>query len=43
VFVLLDPLAGPGQRQFVGLEQALHVRPRHRGYAEVAQLLTRAV
>jgi hypothetical protein len=40
--VMMDPLARGRQRRFVGLEDALTVRPRHSGYAEVAQLLTHA-
>ncbi len=38
--VVLDPLASGRQRQFVSLAEALTVRPRHRGYADVAAQLT---
>ena len=41
-FVMLDPLADGRQRTFVGLADSGRARPRYRGYAEVAQLLTRA-
>jgi transcriptional regulator with XRE-family HTH domain len=34
--IVLDPLAGDRQRRFVGLEEALGARPRHRGYADAA-------
>jgi hypothetical protein len=34
--VVLDPLSAGRQRPFVGLDQALVVRSRHRGYADVA-------
>ncbi len=37
--ILIDPLSAGRQRAFVGLEDADHVRPRHRGYAEVARRL----
>ena len=37
--VILDPLASPRQRTFVGLADARMVRPRYRGYAEVAVAL----
>lgn len=37
--VVLDPLASDRQRSFVGLEDALSVRPRHRGYADAAEAL----
>jgi hypothetical protein len=37
--IVLDPLVAGRQRSFVGLEEALHVRPRHRGYASVAARL----
>lgn len=37
--VVLDPLAIGRQRLFVGLDDALIVRPRYRGYADVAQRL----
>lgn len=42
VLVALDPLAHGRQRDWIGLEEALTSRPRHRGYADVARLLTRA-
>ena len=35
-FVVLDPLATARQRPWIGMEQALTGRPRHRGYADVA-------
>ncbi|MEX2548107.1 MAG: hypothetical protein WD830_10010 [Chloroflexota bacterium] len=38
--VVLDPLAVGRQRQFVGFNDAMTVRPRHRDYADVAQRLT---
>lgn len=39
-FVVLDPLAGPRQRQFIGLEEAIaSARPRFRGYADVVSKL----
>ena len=34
--VVLDPVAAGRQRPFVGFEEAMAVRPRHRGYADVA-------
>lgn len=37
--VVMDPLASGRERPFVGLEAALTVRPRHRGYAALAALL----
>jgi transcriptional regulator with XRE-family HTH domain len=37
--VVLDPLATDRQRTWIGLDDALSARPRHRGYAEVARLL----
>jgi len=40
--VVLDPLAKGRQRSWISLTDALFARPRHRGYAEVARLLTRA-
>ena len=41
-FVLLDPLASGRQARTVGLERVLDgVRPRHRGYADVAERLRR--
>ena len=39
VLVVMDPLASARQRQWVGLDEALKVRPRHRGYADVAAKL----
>jgi hypothetical protein len=39
VLIVLDPIARGRQAQFVGLDQALTARPRHRGYAEVRALL----
>lgn len=39
VLVLLDPLATGRQRPFISLEQALTARPRHTGYAAVAERL----
>ena len=41
-FVVLDPLAAGRQRLFVGLEEALTTRPRHRGYADIARALVSA-
>ena len=41
-FVLLDPLAAGREREFVGLDDALRVRPRHRDYADVAAKLRSA-
>jgi len=40
--VVLDPVAAGRQRLWIGLDAALTARPRHRGYADVARLLTRA-
>ena len=40
--VVFDPMATSRQRSFVGLEEAMMVRPRHRGYADVARLLESA-
>jgi hypothetical protein len=37
--VVFDPLASSRQRKFVGLDEALTVRPRHRGYADAASKL----
>jgi transcriptional regulator with XRE-family HTH domain len=37
--VLFDPCAAGRQRLFVGLDDALRVGPRHRGYAAVAERL----
>jgi transcriptional regulator with XRE-family HTH domain len=37
--VIIDPLAGARQRAWVGLDEALTARSRHRGYADVARLL----
>jgi transcriptional regulator with XRE-family HTH domain len=39
--IVLDPLARPRQRPFVGLDAALTARSRYRGYAEVAERLRR--
>jgi hypothetical protein len=39
ILVVLDPLATNRQRLFVGLDETPTVRPRHRGYAEVARQL----
>ena len=41
-FVLLDPLATGRERDFVDLEAALRVKPRHRDYADVAAKLRSA-
>jgi transcriptional regulator with XRE-family HTH domain len=38
-FVVIDPLATPRQRPWVGLDDALTVRPRYRTYAEAAARL----
>ncbi len=40
--VVFDPIASGRQRPFVGFEEAATVRPRHRGYADVAGLLESA-
>lgn len=40
--VMLDPCAGGRQRIFVGLDDALNVKPRHRGYADAAERLLAA-
>jgi transcriptional regulator with XRE-family HTH domain len=40
VLAVLDPLAAGRQRPFVGLDQALSVRPRHNGYVDAATKLT---
>jgi hypothetical protein len=37
--VILDPLASGRQRAFVGLDEALTVRRRHRGYADALSKL----
>jgi len=37
--VVLDPLSNGKQRIWIGLDEAMTVRPRHRGYAEVASAL----
>ena len=37
--VVLDPLAEGRERRYVDLDAALNVRPRHRGYAEIAARL----
>lgn len=42
VLVVLDPLASGRARPYVGLEDALTVRPRYRGYAELAAQLEHA-
>jgi hypothetical protein len=39
VLVVLDPFAGRRQRAFVGLDEAVLVRPRIRGYADGASRL----
>ncbi len=39
LLIVLDPLAQGRQRPFIGLDEALTARPRHRGYAEVAAKL----
>jgi transcriptional regulator with XRE-family HTH domain len=41
-FVVFDPLAAGRQRRWLGLDAGLTARARHRGYADVARLLTRA-
>ncbi|MEP7378691.1 MAG: helix-turn-helix transcriptional regulator [Chloroflexota bacterium] len=40
--VVIDPLATARHRPWIGLEESLTARPRHRGYADVARLLARA-
>lgn len=41
--VVLDPVAEGRQRPFVGFEEAMTVRPRHHGYADVAaRVMTQA-
>lgn len=42
LLVVLDPIARGRQRQYVGLDEALAVRPRHRGYAAAAATLRTA-
>jgi hypothetical protein len=37
--IVLDPTTGDRQRPFAGLDQALAVRPRHRGYPDAAAKL----
>jgi transcriptional regulator with XRE-family HTH domain len=37
--IVLDPLANGRQRLFIGLDEAMSARPRHRGYAEAAASL----
>jgi transcriptional regulator with XRE-family HTH domain len=37
--VVLDPVAAGRQRLFVGMDQAMTVHPRHRGYADAAMRL----
>ena len=39
--IVLDPLASPKRRAFVGLDDALGARPRYRGYADAAVMLAR--
>jgi DNA-binding XRE family transcriptional regulator len=39
--VVLDPLASGRARPYVGIEAALTVRPRYRGYADLAALIDR--
>jgi transcriptional regulator with XRE-family HTH domain len=39
--VVLDPDARPRQRDFIGFDEALTARPRHRGYADAAAKLVR--
>lgn len=39
--IVVDPLAAGRQRQFIGLDDVPTVRPRYRGYAEVARRLAR--
>jgi len=41
--VVLDPLATRRPRTWIGLDDAMAVRPRHRGYADVAQQLGAAL
>jgi transcriptional regulator with XRE-family HTH domain len=38
-FVVIDPTASGRQRLFCGLDDALHAKPRHRGYADAADRL----
>jgi transcriptional regulator with XRE-family HTH domain len=40
--IVLDPTARDRQRQWVHLDQARVIRPRHRGYADTADALLRA-
>jgi transcriptional regulator with XRE-family HTH domain len=42
VFVVLDPLANGRQRAFVGLDEALTVRARYRGYADASEAIRRS-
>ena len=38
--IILDPLASPRQRRWIGLDQAINgAKPRHRGYADAAAKL----
>jgi transcriptional regulator with XRE-family HTH domain len=39
ILVVLDPLARGRQRRYVGLEEAMSVKPRYRGYADAAAAL----
>ncbi|CAN5687718.1 hypothetical protein BH23CHL7_BH23CHL7_13670 [soil metagenome] len=39
--VVLDPLAEGRQRLFIGIEETMTARPRHRGYADAAAALER--
>jgi transcriptional regulator with XRE-family HTH domain len=40
--IVIDPIASPRQRPFVGLDAALRARPRFRGYADAAARLGQA-
>ena len=40
--IVLDPIASPRQRLFVGLDEAMGTRPRHPGYAAAARAPTHA-
>jgi transcriptional regulator with XRE-family HTH domain len=40
--IVIDPLATSRQRTWIGLDEAMTVRPRHRGYADLARLLETA-
>lgn len=37
--IVLDPVAAGRQRRFIGFDEAISARPRHRGYAEAAARL----